>query len=105
MLIWSGKGILSVLVLLLSFVVFISVFPQGYFAYAFSLPFLVTGIFSWVMGRKWNRENGRILVDKDTGQEFQMKPNHSLFWIKLQYWGPIFFVIGLLVMLLFNGGS
>ncbi len=98
MLIWSGKGILSVLVLLLTFTLLVSVLPKSYFSYAFSLPFFVAGVFSWVMGNKWNKKKERVVIDKKSGQKFNLKPNHSLFWIKLQYWGPVFIILGFLVM-------
>ncbi|WP_137401385.1 hypothetical protein [Echinicola rosea] len=98
MIIWSGRGILSILVLLISLVLFISVLGQHYFHYAISLAFFGTGVFSWVMGRKWNSGEGKILVDQKTGQEFLVKPNHSIFWIKMQYWGPVFIILGLLLM-------
>ncbi|QDH78207.1 hypothetical protein FKX85_03785 [Echinicola soli] len=100
MIIWSGRGIFSILVLLLSVALFMSVLGNAYLQYAFSLSFFVAGVFSWVMGRKWNSDEGKTLVDKKTGQEFSVKPHHSIFWIKMQYWGPVFIILGLLVMFL-----
>jgi len=98
MLIWSGKGILSVLVLLISAVLLMGVFPEEKSDYAFVTAFFIAGIFSWFMGKRWNEKEGQIVVDKATGQEIELKPNHSLFWIKLQYWGIIYTVIGIMLL-------
>jgi hypothetical protein len=100
MIVWSGRGILAVLVLVLSFALFANVFPKEQGDYAFVVAFFIAGAFSWIMGKKWNEENGRAVIDKATGQEIMLKENHSLFWIKLQYWGIIFSAFG--VMMLFQ---
>ncbi len=99
MIVWSGKGFLSVLVLVVSLFVLVSVFPKEQGDYAFILAFFAAGAFSWFMGKKWNEEEARTVIDKATGQEIILKPNHSLFWIKLQYWGIIFGVFGLIILI------
>ena len=98
MIVWSGKGFLAVIVLVISFALFSNVFPKEQADYAFVLAFFIAGAFSWFMGKKWNDENARTVVDKATGQEIVLKGNHSLFWIKLQYWGIIFSVFGLVIL-------
>jgi len=100
MIVWSGRGFLSVLVLILSFMFLVAIVPRDQSEYVFTLSFFTAGLFSWFMGKKWNEQEGRIFIDKTTGQEINFKPNHSLFWIKMQYWGIIFGVIGLLILLL-----
>lgn len=103
MIIWSGRGILSVLVLIISFGIFIILFPQAHSGIPLVASLAVAAAFSWFMGRKWNEQEGRLYIDKATGREVMMKPNHSLFWIKMQYWGIIFAVLGLLAgVLLFK---
>ena len=99
MVVWSGKGILSVLVLIASFFLFVKLMPTEYGDYAFVLAFFITSIFSWFMGKKWNEGEARTVVDKATGREILLKPNHSLFWIKLQYWGIIFAGFGLIILI------
>lgn len=99
MIVWSGKGILSVLVLVASFVLLVNIIPQAQGNYAFVLSFLIAGAFSWFMGKKWNEGEARTIIDKATGQELILKPNHSLFWIKMQYWGVIFGAFGLIFLL------
>ena len=40
----------------------------------------------------------RVLIDAETGKKVIFKGNHSLFWIKMEYWGPIFMVLGLIIL-------
>ncbi|UXP30972.1 hypothetical protein N6H18_11485 [Reichenbachiella agarivorans] len=105
MVVWSGRGILSVLVLLLSFVGFIIVLPKGYELHAVSYALLITGIFSWFLGKRWNNHPGRIIIDKNTGEKINLKTNHSIFWIPMQYWGILFTLLGLWILYLELFGS
>lgn len=97
MVVWSGRGYLSIIVLLVTFALFASILPKGYSDYAFIISLFFSGIFCWFMGRKWNSV-AQTMIDKDSGEEVILKPNHSLFWIKMQYWGPFFAVLGLIIL-------
>ena len=99
MIVWSGKGFISVLVLIVSLLLLVNVLPKDQGDYAFVFAFFVAGAFSWFMGKKWNEEEAKTFIDKATGQEIILKPNHSLFWIKLQYWGFIFGAFGLIILI------
>ena len=90
MVVWTGKGVLAVLVLVGCFALFANVLPSEQENLAFVISLLITGAFSWYMGKKWNQEETKTVIDKASGQEIQLTPHHSLFWIKLQYWGFIF---------------
>ncbi len=98
MIVWSGKGFLSLVVLIASIVLLTSIFPKEQANYGIIISLLIAGAFSWFMGNKWNEKEGQTLIDKATGEEIILKPNHSLFWIKMQYWGPIFGVLGLILL-------
>lgn len=98
MLVWSGKGILSVLVLIAGVVVFGIILPKEQFDYVLIISLFSAAAFSWFMGKKWNGEEGQIFIDKASGQEVAVRPNHSLFWIKMQYWGIIFSVFALIIL-------
>ncbi|AMP04624.1 hypothetical protein CPter91_2260 [Collimonas pratensis] len=39
-----------------------------------------------------------MLLDQQTGAEVILKPDHSLFFIKMQYWAFIAGVIGLVML-------
>ena len=83
MIVWSGRGYFSVIVLVLSLFIAFKILPETQKDLGFALSFAVTGIFSWIMGNKWNGAATRTMVDKHTGEEVILKGNHSLFWIKL----------------------
>jgi hypothetical protein len=38
-------------------------------------------------------------VDKATGKEIALRPSHSMFFIPMFYWGPIFLAMGLYVVI------
>ncbi len=98
MIVWSGRGFTALLVLLLAFAVFVKIIPAEQKDYVFVLSLFIAGAFSWVMGKKWNEKETKTYIDKESGQEVTMQANHSLFWIKLQYWGIIFAGIGLIIL-------
>ena len=105
--IWKGAGglvlIFGIVAALLTNVVTSSAFNQNnYFAdhaWAQAMSLWMAGTACWFLGRYLNSKSGRVLIDKATGQEITIKPDHSLFFIKLEYWGPILFGIGLFVLL------
>jgi hypothetical protein len=99
MIVWSGRGALSAIVLIVVFVLFAQILPSAYSDYAFVVALFSTAGFSWFMGKKWHGEPGRMVIDKATGQEIEIKPHHSLFWIKMEYWGVIFGVLGLVILI------
>ncbi|MFV8354347.1 hypothetical protein ACNQGB_16485 [Flavobacterium sp. XS1P32] len=99
MIVWSGRGFLSIIVLLVTLLLCVSIFPTENADYGFIITAFVTGIFSWYFGTKWNTENERILIDEKTGQRLKIKNNHTLFWISMQYWGIIFILLGIVILI------
>ncbi|MEM9339101.1 MAG: hypothetical protein AAGA66_10260 [Bacteroidota bacterium] len=95
MIIWSGRGFLAPLVFISTGVLFTFLLPEGQSDLAVSIGFILAGVFSWVMGRKWNGEAPKTYLDQATNQQVVVKPNHTLFWIKIEYWGIVFGAIGL----------
>ena len=62
----------------------------------------------WFVGNKLNDPTkDRTMIDKQTGQEVVLKPNHSLFFIKMQYWAIIVGGIGIIMLvdILIHGKS
>jgi len=98
MIVWSGRGILIVLVFLVSGLVFTPFFPKEDWGYVFAFSSFVTAAFSWFLGILWNNVEARIMIDEKTGQKIILKRNHSLFFIKMQYWGVIFSIIGIIIL-------
>nr|WP_297919279.1 hypothetical protein [uncultured Allomuricauda sp.] len=98
MIVWSGRGFLSILILVATLFLCFLVLPDEYSDYGFVITAFVTGIFSWFFGKKWNLQNERIVIDEKTGQKLKIKNNHTLFWIPMQYWGVIFSVLGTIIL-------
>jgi len=107
LLIWRGAGglviLIGVLAAVLTNLIASSLFQEdNYFqrhAWAQAAALWGSGVACWFLGRYLHGKPGRVLIDKATGEEVTLKPNHSLFFIKLEYWGPILFLIGLAVLL------
>ena len=65
----------------------------------FGMSLLVAAFFSWIVGVLLAKRRVRTLIDKDTGEEVVVTPNHSLFFIKMQWWGPILLIAGIILIL------
>ena len=92
--VWSGRGFLLIIVWIAA--AFISIkLPGTTGFYPSAIASFVTAIFAWFFGNKWNNKEGRIVIDERTGERLEIKSNHSFFWIKMQYWSPLFSLLGL----------
>jgi len=98
MIVWSGRGFLSIIVLLVTLFLCVSIFSTENADYSFIITAFITGIFSWYFGTKWNKKNERVVIDEKTGQRLKIKNNHTLFWIPMQYWGIIFSAFGIIIL-------
>jgi len=98
MVVWSGRGYLSVIVLLASLFFFILVLPSSISNYSFFISGFIAAGFSWYFGEKWNIKAERIVIDEKTGERLTVQNNHTLFWIPMQYWGAIFSILSLIIL-------
>jgi hypothetical protein len=64
------------------------------------LALLAAGIVSWYLGRFLARRKARVVIVKETNKEMILENKHSLFFIKMYYWGPILGVIGLVLIVI-----
>ena len=106
MIIWNGLG----------FLVFVFVFgcslatnlitnavtgSEAYWdahRWTFGFSLIVAALPSWFVGLYLAAKKARTLVDKETGQEVVLQPYHAFFFIKMQWWGPILMVLGVVVV-------
>ncbi len=108
LIIWKGAGIvvllLGILVCLALNILCAAVFHQNdYFQnhlWAWVTSLWITGALCWPIGRYLHAKPGRVLIDKATGQEITIKPEHHLMFIKVEYWAFIFLAIGLVVLII-----
>ncbi len=96
MIIWKGWGILAVIIAIVCSVVMQlacdAVFGAGYYkssSWAMPLALLLASGLIFFVGQKLNGKAARVVIDKETGEEYLLKSTHSLFWIPLQYWGVV----------------
>ena len=67
-----------------------------------SAIFLIpAGILTWYVGKRMNRNMDRELIDPSTGERVIVRNDHSLFFIRVEWWGPILAVGGILLVILF----
>ncbi|MCK5846895.1 MAG: hypothetical protein KAG84_05615 [Bacteroidales bacterium] len=88
MIFWKGRGILvPVILLIVSLLTGLLLDTDS--KYFISVALLLSAFITWYLGRKWNNAPGQIVVDKETGEEIELVNEHTLYFIKMQYWGVI----------------
>lgn len=85
MIVWNGRGYIIPLIMVLGGVISGRVLPIEQTDLGIALVFFSTGIFGWVEGKKWNGEEPKHYLDQAAGKQVIVKPDHSLFWIKMEY--------------------
>ena len=101
--IWEGHGYLAALIPIIIFFLYIvieTVFTGSEDLSSLGVIFCLalSSYLLWIIGKRLNRNNNRRLIDPETNEEVILKSNHSLFFIKIQYWGVI---LGIASVLLF----
>lgn len=61
----------------------------------------IAAVCVWFAGVRLEAQGGRTVIDKESGQEFELKAKHDLFWIPFKYWAFVFMALG--VALAFTG--
>jgi len=99
MIVWTGKGILIALVVFISIAAFRAILPHDLLDYGFAFGFFIGAIFSFYFGYKWNgSESERVFIDEKTGEKIRVKNSHTLFWIKMEYWGYLLSIFGIIIL-------
>ena len=108
MIIWRGAGVLIAVIVfgcsLLANLISNSVLGPTYYdqhKWPFALSLVVSAIICTVWGLFLKGKPDRVVIDKQTGQELVLKPSRpALFFIPVLYWGPILFVIAVVVFVM-----
>ncbi len=106
MIIWNGLGflvavIVFILLLAAEYVTEWMFADDSYYqahGWPKLLAFFIATAMIWPLGIYLNRKEGKVLIEKATGKEVLIKPNHSLFFIRMEYWGPILLVLGVIFL-------
>ncbi|MBE9599422.1 hypothetical protein [Pedobacter sp. MC2016-24] len=101
--IWKGYGFLvpfiTIAIVGVISVVFWKLFPTTLFLGPCIGSFAAAAAV-WFIGNKFNSaDKNRVMIDKQSGQEFLFKPDHSLFFIKMQYWAFVIAAVGAFLLL------
>jgi uncharacterized membrane protein YfcA len=99
LLIWRGWGIVVVGLFILAALIGGGIGEAAsadgrWVAPFFGLFLILAGIVTWYLGKRLNRDTTRELVDPKTGQTVVVRRDHSFFFIKVEWWGPIMIVAG-----------
>ncbi len=97
MIIWRGWGILVVIVAALAVVgtqlattaLFGAETYARHNAWLFPLGLALAAPIVWLLGRRLNGRGGRTLVDPATGRRVVVRRDHSLFFIRMEYWAIV----------------
>lgn len=102
MLIWKGWGLLALLIPLFCSVLVGEVVDANYgedfyknSEWAMPLVLSLSSLPLLFIGYKLNKKPGRVVMDVETQERFELKTIHSMFWIPLQYWPLI--IVGISV--------
>ena len=106
MIIWNGWGFLVAVIgfgcFFLAELITETAFNDDTYYQTHGWPKLVACIVAAVMvfpiGLWLNHRGARRLIDPETNEEVVLKNDHSLFFIPMQYWGPIFLVLGVIML-------
>jgi hypothetical protein len=97
MIIWSGLGFMPIIFYVASLFCFNTNNDRG-LAYSFFLAGVASGVLGWYLQTR----PARIVIDKKTGREIPLRRRHSLFFIPMFYWGPIFVAMGIYFLIRFK---
>ena len=101
MLIWSGLGLVVVLIAMLGMgaggILAILTNVGGHIGSGLGLA--GAGAVIWITGKKLNDKADEDLLNPETGEVVRLRHRnkHSLFFVPMQWWGPVAAVLGLLL--------
>ena len=103
MIVWTGRGFLVPIVAFLCALIANAMTEAftGHHLYwqrnswPLGAALLAAGAFAWFYGKHLRERGGRLLRDERTGQQVEVGGHHSLFFIRMEIWGPILGVFGI----------
>lgn len=109
MLVWRGWGIGVVLIAVIVNVLMQSLLGMAMgdhdygksHGWTWVLSMGIAAVCIWFVGVRLEARGGRTVIDKDSGQEFELKAKHDLFWVPFKYWAFVLLALG--VVFAFGG--
>jgi hypothetical protein len=102
MLVWRGWGIGALLVavivnILMQSLIGLVMGDDNYgktHGWTWIISMGIAAVCVWFAGVKLESKPGQVVIDKASGEEFELKEKHDLFWIPFKYWAFIFLGLG-----------
>ncbi len=102
MIIWSGLGFIVGIIgfgcLLLSEYITEFAFKDENYYQMHGWPklaaLLLAASLTWLLSTILDMKKAKVLIDKETGQEVVLRPNHAFFFIPIRFWPYIYIVLG-----------
>lgn len=107
MIVWTGLGFLVAIIGFgsLIFTEYLSEtimsdpeFYQNHSSMMFLWMLLAAGL-TYLLDKKLSAKKWKIVIDKETWQEIELKTEHSLFFIATKWWPHIFAWLGVVLMI------
>lgn len=112
--IWRGWGIMVfAIALVVTFAVGIPVqllveyfgLSRTFIHVGMSTGLVLAAAVNWMIGRRLNTASARNLIDAETGERVILRPQHSLFFIRMEYWSvPMVLLAIFMPIWLWTGG-
>jgi len=107
MVVWTGYGLLTVLIAFVLGAVGEGVvqpalrgvaagFPSGT---GLAIGLVVAAVVNWLVGTLLNRHPGREPIDPRTGQPVVLRQRHTLLFIPMQFWSVVLLVAGIVCII------
>jgi hypothetical protein len=101
MIFWSGKGILALLILVAGIAISQSTYEmlsglkpdQQDHDLMWACSFLLGALGNFFIARHLDRKPKRMVIDKQTGEEFALDQDGTLFFIRIRKWTLIYAVV------------
>ena len=108
MIIWRGIGAVVVAIVFLCSLganLITNIIAPGasyydHHKWPFGVSLIVAALITWFLGAYMQSRPAKVMIDKATGKEVEMKKRHDFFFIPMKWWGPILAVAGIVVIAL-----
>ena len=105
MIVWSGLGFLVAVIALAcalaAQLLTESAFGEAYYSenkWPMAVALVVAAALCWGIGSALHRRSARTVIDKESGEEIELRASHSLFFVPMRWWGPILLVVAVVLL-------
>lgn len=99
MIVWSGWGILVVLIAGLAAGIGVAAGGTAHASLGMGLGAILGAVGIWFLGRRLNGPTSeRLLVDPKTGQQVMLRCKNTLFWINMEWWAIVVALLGVIAL-------